>query len=194
MSFGVTFHFGDLVLAPWWAQAPERTERLPTLFALARLEDVASSDGAHRLLELADALDGNGPGGALDACAYRRRIDSALRRISHALDRGDLVAFEPARPWAGTGLHAGAGAEEAPEPGPAPAARATDWVEIVLVGEDGSPVPDERYVVTLPDGEERTGRLDAQGRARIEGIGKGECQVTLPRLDRDAWERAEAPG
>lgn len=193
MPFEVTFRFDDLVLAPCWARAPEGTERLPALLALGRLADVASSEGAHRLLELADALDGPDPCLALDAQARRQRLDAALRRVGQALERGDLLAFVPALPWGDT-VVADPEADVVPAPGPAAVARAREWVEIVLLGEDGSPVAGERYVLTLPDGEERTGQLDAQGRARIEGIGKGECQLTLPRLDRDAWERAAAPG
>lgn len=65
------------------------------------------------------------------------------------------------------------------------------WIEILLSGEDGNPVPWEAYAVELPDGELVTGYLDGNGRARIENIATaGECQVRFPLLDQDAWERA----
>lgn len=62
------------------------------------------------------------------------------------------------------------------------------WVEIELVGEDGSPIPDERYLVIAPDGSEHRGRTDADGAARIDGIDPGNCQVSFPDLDREAWQ------
>jgi hypothetical protein len=63
------------------------------------------------------------------------------------------------------------------------------WIEIELLGEDGSPVPWERYRITLPDGEIRSGFLDAEGKARIEHIEQpGQCQVTFPDLDAAAWD------
>jgi hypothetical protein len=65
---------------------------------------------------------------------------------------------------------------------------ATDWTEIELLGEDGNEVPDEVYAIVLPDGSKRQGKLDAQGRARLDGVPSGRCQVTFPRLDLEAWE------
>jgi hypothetical protein len=62
-----------------------------------------------------------------------------------------------------------------------------DWIEVVLVGDDGHGVADEEYSLELPDGNTRTGKLDARGRARIEHIASGTCRVTFPRLDREAW-------
>ena len=65
----------------------------------------------------------------------------------------------------------------------------TAWIEIVLVGEDDKPIPGERYRIKLPDGAIKEGELDAEGCARCEGIARGQCQVTFPDLDKDAWER-----
>jgi len=62
------------------------------------------------------------------------------------------------------------------------------WIEIELVGMDGSPIPDEAYRLALPTGEVREGRLDEDGRARVEGIDPGTCRVTFPALDEEAWE------
>jgi type VI secretion system secreted protein VgrG len=68
------------------------------------------------------------------------------------------------------------------------AAKKNAWVEIQLVGEDGKPIPDEPYRLTLPDGSVEEGTLDDKGLARIEGFERGECQVTFPELDKEAWE------
>jgi hypothetical protein len=69
---------------------------------------------------------------------------------------------------------------------PCPLAQ-TDWIEVILVGEDGQGVAGEEYALELPDGTTRTGTLDARGRARIDCIAPGMCRVTFPRLDREAW-------
>lgn len=62
------------------------------------------------------------------------------------------------------------------------------WIEIVLVGEDDRPIPGAVYEVKDPDGRTHRGRLDADGRARITSIrSPGDCEVTFPELDQDAW-------
>lgn len=63
------------------------------------------------------------------------------------------------------------------------------WVEIELVDDDGNPVPQERYEVTLPNGHKIYGNLDDQGLARILGIQPGQCDINFPRLDREGWRR-----
>lgn len=77
-------------------------------------------------------------------------------------------------------------------------ATGTHWIDIGLVGEDGRGIPDESFVLKLPNGEELRDRLDKNGRFRVEGIEEpGPCQVSFPNLDRDAWEEgptAESPG
>ncbi len=55
-----------------------------------------------------------------------------------------------------------------------------DWVEIVLNDNMGRPVPDEDYVLTLPDGTEKKGKLDKKGRAVEKGIPPGKISVEFP--------------
>jgi type VI secretion system secreted protein VgrG len=64
------------------------------------------------------------------------------------------------------------------------------WIEIELVDEADEPVPGEPYEITLPDGRVARGTLGPDGKARIDGIDPGSCQVTFPNLDREAWENA----
>jgi len=74
------------------------------------------------------------------------------------------------------------------EPCAPPNEKKPHWIEIELAGEDDQPVPWERYEVTTPDGEMHRGFLDRQGKARVEFIAPGACQVTFPELDADAWD------
>ncbi len=70
------------------------------------------------------------------------------------------------------------------------AKKKTSWVEIKMVDEEDQPVAGEKYEITLPDGRVAKGTTDQNGVARIEGIDPGNCQVTFPKLDKDAWEKA----
>ena len=66
------------------------------------------------------------------------------------------------------------------------------WIEIELVDEADAPVPGMAYRVELPDGSVSEGVLDDKGLARIEGFvkGSGQCKVTFPSLDKEAWDKA----
>jgi hypothetical protein len=81
------------------------------------------------------------------------------------------------------------GAEEGEE-----AQEDVSWIEIELVGEDGEPIPGERYRVKLPDGSVDKGTLDHNGWARVAGFAEGQCTISFPDLDQDAWEFAESLG
>ena len=71
--------------------------------------------------------------------------------------------------------------------------RAVTWIEIELIGEDGSPIPGETYAIQLPNGKTLRGSLDAKGFARVDNIDTpGDCLVSFPKLDKDAFEFLEA--
>ncbi len=57
-----------------------------------------------------------------------------------------------------------------------------DWIEITLRNDIGKPVADAEYVITLPDGQEKRGNLDANGQARVDGIPPGEFRVFFPNM------------
>lgn len=66
----------------------------------------------------------------------------------------------------------------------------TGWIEVVLVGEDGKGIPGEPVEVTTAEGT-FTGTTDDKGLYRRDGIEPGQqCDITFPRLDKDAWEPA----
>jgi type VI secretion system secreted protein VgrG len=66
----------------------------------------------------------------------------------------------------------------------------TSWIEFQLVGEDGKPIPDEAYSVKMPDGTVEEGNLDDEGKGKVEGFEKGDCKISFPNLDQEAWEDA----
>lgn len=75
-------------------------------------------------------------------------------------------------------------------PRPNTPAKRTTWIEIELVNPQGKPVAGERFRIEVPDGTFQEGKLDTQGRARIDGIDPGECQVTFPDIDAKEWTAA----
>jgi hypothetical protein len=68
----------------------------------------------------------------------------------------------------------------------------THWIEIVLLDEVGQPLAGERFVVVKPDGSKAEGTLDANGRARLDGIDPGTCDVTFPALHERGWPGRES--
>jgi hypothetical protein len=64
------------------------------------------------------------------------------------------------------------------------------WIEIELLDEFGTPVLSEPYTLRLPDGSTRRGTLDRLGRARVDGIEPGMCEVSFPRIDGREWRKA----
>lgn len=69
---------------------------------------------------------------------------------------------------------------------PCPFANA-NWIEIMLVDDEGQPVAGEPFVLVKPDGSKVEGALDAKGRFRIDGIDPGNCEVTFPELHEHGW-------
>jgi hypothetical protein len=64
------------------------------------------------------------------------------------------------------------------------------FVEIALLDDNDAPVAGQRYEVTLPDGSVRSGTLDEKGFAFISEVPLGNCKVSFPDLDADAWSVA----
>lgn len=56
------------------------------------------------------------------------------------------------------------------------------FIEIALRDDDGYPIGDETFEVDLPDGRVWSGKLDAAGCARVDGIPRGHCVVRFPLL------------
>ncbi len=63
------------------------------------------------------------------------------------------------------------------------------WIEVSLVGDDDTPVADERIIVRLPNGNtEKYGKTDSDGKARITGLPEGECEICFPDIDESRIE------
>ena len=62
------------------------------------------------------------------------------------------------------------------------------WIEIVLVDSEGKPMPGVKYRITPPGGAPVEGTLDQNGQAGLYQIEPGNCKITFPDLDTEAWE------
>lgn len=63
--------------------------------------------------------------------------------------------------------------------------RFKDWIEISLDDRHGKPVPNEQYIIHLPDGQKRQGTLDGNGYAREEKIPPGGVTIEFPNVEED---------
>jgi hypothetical protein len=61
------------------------------------------------------------------------------------------------------------------------------WISIELRDQDQKPVAGERYLLRLPDFSQLDGSLDAAGKARVDGLMPGTCQVCFPDIDAREW-------
>lgn len=123
----------------------------------------------------------------VNAWSFGEEHLSLQPRLRAAFERQDLVALVPQRtsvPPPGSRP-----VPAPPRPGPPPGPQRT-FIEIQLIDAGGQPVAGEGFVITLPDGQERRGRLDSNGLARVDGIDPGICDVRFPDIDGREWGTA----
>lgn len=66
-------------------------------------------------------------------------------------------------------------------------------IAIQLIGEDDEPIAGVRYRLVDPEGRTVEGRTGPDGRAVVWGLARaGQCRVTFPDLDRDAWDTVDS--
>ncbi len=61
--------------------------------------------------------------------------------------------------------------------------RYKDYIDIELRTDDGQPVPNEVYMLYLPNGEVRRGTLDGSGRSREERVPPGDFRIVFPEAN-----------
>jgi LysM repeat protein len=54
------------------------------------------------------------------------------------------------------------------------------WIGLVLVDQDGTPVPNRPYRIVKPDGTTVDGTLDSNGAAMLKDLDPGNCQIWCP--------------
>ena len=65
------------------------------------------------------------------------------------------------------------------------------YLEVELLDDAGKPVPGEQVRVTLPDGlTVAEGTTDEKGLFKVTNIDPGQCKVTFPDLEKEAWTPA----
>ena len=116
----------------------------------------------------------------------KNTADPPPPRISPDKAGGSAVADKNA----GAGGATASGLAGAAPPGAAAKTTGKDktFIEFKMVDKAGKPVPGLAYKIELPDGVSHTGVLDSEGRARFDGIDPGDCRITFPDLDKDAWK------
>ncbi|MGI0118462.1 hypothetical protein [Zooshikella sp. RANM57] len=71
--------------------------------------------------------------------------------------------------------------------------KAATWLELELLDEEGTPVPNETYDVLLKDGRKLSGQLNSQGYAKLEGIPALDVvSVDFPQLEEEWLPQAAA--
>ena len=64
----------------------------------------------------------------------------------------------------------------------------THFVGFQLNDDAGKPLPGVAYEVTLPDQSVASGTTDEKGEVMITNLDPGDCQITFPGMDEEAWE------
>jgi hypothetical protein len=58
-----------------------------------------------------------------------------------------------------------------------------DWIEIEVIGKDGEALKDKEYILTMPDGSEKRGKLNEEGKAKVEDIPPGSVKITIEETE-----------
>lgn len=164
---------------------------LDPMFVVAYLEGwLLDSEARATLYQLHAALFGEL---ATSAWGLGEEHSSLKPLLVRAFERQDLVVLALRRRNAQLPRQAAPLQPPSLPQRPPPPALKT-FIEIVLLDEDGRPVPGEAFQITLPDGRVQTGTLDRSGFARVDGIDPGTCDVQFPRIDGREWGKTLGRG
>lgn len=70
-----------------------------------------------------------------------------------------------------------------------PTEQKTSWIEMELRDDEGNPVAFERCRIKTTDGRVIERSTGEDGVLHIHGIKPGDCEITFPNLDKEAWGR-----
>jgi len=56
-----------------------------------------------------------------------------------------------------------------------------DWAEIKLLDEEGKSIRNVEFTASLPSGEIKKGKLDAQGKVKIENVPPGRVRIKFDK-------------
>jgi hypothetical protein len=176
----------DVELVPSFLDPPAREEAVQAARSLV-IEAAAGHPEAWRaLLEIHARLQGGSP----EVGDLRRWLDvdsSRVRVLGDALLSAARSGVLVARCLETRSVIVRLEGASEPVLGPDPDGEAgTDtksWIGLVLVDQDGAPVPARAYRVMKPDGTTQDGMLDSNGAAFIKGIDPGNCAIWCPYVE-----------
>ena len=115
-------------------------------------------------------------------------LEDVLERIKRGLITGELVLVKVDRPCPSK-----IGPPVVPPPvprPPVPPPLSKAWIKIRVIHADGAPVLGREYLLTLPNGEMKTGELKTAGPGskervgdntiHLRGIDRGACSIKFP--------------
>jgi hypothetical protein len=114
-----------------------------------------------------------------------QQLEQAAERIVAELARGPLSRYQLWQridaPKQLDDVRLDAPPESEPPPQPA---EPEHWIELEVLTAKELPAEDIAFELVLPDGEQRSGQTDGDGRVRIDGIAEsGTCKLAFPDID-----------
>jgi hypothetical protein len=148
--------------------------------------------GVHARLTLGTAT---APAGERDRSGGPSRAEAVCDELLFAARAGRLTVRRRERRSLVVPLDDGLEEVLGPASGPDSAPDSKTWVGLVLVDQDGTPVPGRPYRVVKPDGTTLDGTLDSHGAAMIRDLDAGNCQIWCPYVEpHAATTHTVAPG
>jgi hypothetical protein len=147
---------------------------------LSRLGSVSASAALREL----EQLDAGSP-----------RADALVAELLFAARSGQIVARRLERRSVVIPLDEPSDVVLGPDSGKDAGPASKTWVGLVLVDQDGTPVPNRPYRVVKPDGTTVDGTLDSNGAAMLKDLDPGNCQIWCPYIEpQPATSYTVAPG
>ncbi|MCC6557672.1 MAG: carboxypeptidase regulatory-like domain-containing protein [Polyangiaceae bacterium] len=172
--------FGEvLVVRAWDRQPGDEALALAQAFARGALEEWLR-DPAQRITLL--SLYGDLMG-ALPHHVPPEDTPGVAARLARALDEGEIIALRVLGPAVSGGGEPGKEEPKKEEP----KEKEKTWIRIKVVDPDGKPVKGVAYQMKVTDGSTRSGKVDGDGEADIDGIDPGTCELSLHELDGGDW-------